>query len=375
MAIVCLRAGPAGGRVHYQKDVLRVGAWDVRGKVWRVNRGTLLRLIRNWRLANRRGVRIPVVWNHSHDARDQIGLVTNLYLLGDVLYARFWAAAADDVRRLGVTVNEVSAEIQSPWYDGQGHRYDLMLTHLGVVTLPVVAKQRPFQRLQLVLQGERTMHAETASLSLAPAAATAGAATADGTASAPAALAAAINLVLNELGSPLLLPAGTPASEVTRQLDLLGQNLHALAGEPDAAEAVASGSAADGSPDSPSPPAADSAAETGRLRLQLARVNRLLALERRRAAAEKEAAFTRQLERLVHEGRLAPADKPGLLEAGRAVAFTLSLLAPFERLPLGASVPVQRIARSRADADPPPLVSKPTMDADRAREIARTFKP
>lgn len=147
-------------RVYYEKDVLRPGNWETDGGSWNVTPKTLKRLVRNFNLTKRRGIKIPVVWNHSRDARDQIGEISKLYIRNGILLALFWAKDPDDVKKLGQTVSEVSVEASEDWVDGKGNEYDIAITHLGVVNLPVVGSQGNFKRLRLAQGGRREMSAE-----------------------------------------------------------------------------------------------------------------------------------------------------------------------------------------------------------------------
>ena len=136
----------------FEKDVLAVGDWQTRGRQWRVTSAILDRLVRNWQRGHARGLRIPVVWNHSHDARDQIGEVTRLFVVGHRLMARFRVTDRWATRRLGVVSHHASVEVLQDWHDGHGNHYDLMLTHIGIVALPVVTKQSTFRRVQTLFK-------------------------------------------------------------------------------------------------------------------------------------------------------------------------------------------------------------------------------
>ncbi len=138
------------------------------GRDWPVDLWTLRRLVINFQRARDRGVRIPVVWNHSEDARDKIGEVVRLYLAGQTLRARFWATATSDADRMEESASQVSVEVVEDWVDGKGRQYDLFLSHLAIVTHPVVHPQGPVYRLGMQgsnqnQQGANSMSEERAS--------------------------------------------------------------------------------------------------------------------------------------------------------------------------------------------------------------------
>lgn len=334
----------------YLKDILRVGRWCIGRRPWLVTRRTLARIVENWRRARERGVRVPVVWNHSHDARDQIGEVLALHAEGDVLHACFWAADPDDVRRLGVTVNQVSVEVHEPWRDGLGNLYDVMLVHLGVVDLPVVSAQQPFQRIALSLNGGPIMVSDSPTPeplanpeSHAPLNEQVGE------------LTRRINAILAALGSEYFLAETTAAEDLlTRLATLLDQirtaKENGAGADPDTVEALV------------------------RLKLDYDRLASELKAEREESAAQRRRIFTASLDRLIAEGRVAPADRPAILEAATPGGFGLGVLGPFERIPHGTVIPTTRRARLGADPSPPTVTELGPMTVERAGQIARDFR-
>lgn len=131
--------------MHYRKEVLKVGTWLIGEEEWNVDEETLEDLVKNFRLAKERGVEMPVVWNHSKDARDTIALIEDLHKDGEKLFVLFEAERQEDIERIGTSIKEVSPEVLSPWRDGLGNEYSIMLTHMGLVNHPVVAGQENFQ--------------------------------------------------------------------------------------------------------------------------------------------------------------------------------------------------------------------------------------
>lgn len=361
-----------GPKVFFEKEVLRAGTWYVAGCAWPVSVAILRRLAENFRRARRNGIRIPVVWNHSHDARDQLGVVTDLFVRGRRLAARFWVAHPQAAAQLEQVATEVSAEICRPWLDGQGGRYDLMLTHLGVVLLPVVAGQTPLVRLALAdsARGNAAKpHGETLQRLFFS---TKGGLSMDNSAEEPAvktaaettaALVGTINALFATL-TPLPPPvaAGASLEEVITHLQ---EVVAARKAEPTSEPA--------GEPSLP--PLLAPADEVAMLRLQLATVQADLAAEQQQRQGERRHQFTTEVDRLIAEGRLVPADRPALLAAAEPAQFTLSLLRPFQRIPVGTALPTRGIARQWAVAEEPELAdSRPAMTAERAEAIAQSFQ-
>jgi hypothetical protein len=332
---------PAGAKI-FEKDVLRTGVWTVGSRQWIVTRYTLRRLVDNFARARRWGLRVPVVWNHSWDARDKIGEVIGLQLHGDTLWARFWAKDLDDQRRLSSTANEASVEVRQPWRDGRGELYDIMLVHLAVVQLPVVPNQFPFRELRLFqpLTGAIRMSEQAA------------AATASSV-STHRDLVRALNQLLSRLPGWDLVSEEAPVAEVTRRIESLVNDF-------------AQPGSADG----------DATRETiERLQSEVEALTRQLQTERARIAEQQRQQFVQVLDRLVADGRISPADRTGLLEAGEPTGYRLSLLTPFEKLPTGSAFPIRPLARTVADPSPPLVAGPAEMTSDRAREIAQSFRP
>lgn len=132
----------------YEKDILRVGRWRVGDESWEVTSDTLAEIKRNFDAGQSRKLDCPVVWNHSSDVRDRCGVVQSLSIRGDELFATFSAATPEDEAKI-LNSGGVSVEVREPFIDGIGNEYPLMLTHLGIVSHPVIPGQGPFKRLSI----------------------------------------------------------------------------------------------------------------------------------------------------------------------------------------------------------------------------------
>lgn len=171
---------------------------------------------------------------------------------------------------------------------------------------------------------------------------------------APAGESASLAAVLSYLNA-LLVQAGAPPIALDVAPDELLARLQA---------------ALAGTPSSPAP----ESERARQLELELSETRRLLEVELDRRRADDRQAYLAACDRLVSEGRLTPADRSALVEMAGPVGYRMSLLAPYERLPKGAALPVTRVARLAASADPPAPAESTPMSADRARDIAGSFR-
>ncbi|NDF13178.1 MAG: hypothetical protein EB060_10260, partial [Proteobacteria bacterium] len=133
-------------RRSYRKDILRVGHWRVGQDDWHVTKDTLQEIAKNFESGRSRRLDCPVVWNHSNDVRDRIGMVESVAVEGDTLVANFSIPEGVDESLL-VNSGGVSVEVRENFCDGLGNSYPIMLTHVGIVNHPVVPGQGEFKRL------------------------------------------------------------------------------------------------------------------------------------------------------------------------------------------------------------------------------------
>lgn len=320
----------------FDKDVLRVGQWRVGERDWPVDLWTLRRLVVNFQRARDRGVRIPVVWNHSGDARDKIGEVVRLYLSGEVLRARFWATAKGDAERIEESASQVSVEVVEDWVDGKGRAYDLFLSHLAIVTHPVVHPQGPVYRLSM--QSSDVIHQGVNSMNEGQ--------VADATTEEPSAtesevlvarVVTLVNQIVDALGASLRLDEGTTSVNLVERLEILRDQAESLEATRDEVEV-------------PAP-------------------TRRLSIEDHR----REETFTRELDRLIGEGRLLPSERDGLVDAARSSCFSLALLKPFERLAARSAAPMESRSRRHAQRGSRPDAS--ILPHEKVTEIVKGFRP
>jgi hypothetical protein len=334
-------------RRYYRKEILRVGDFHVRGRYLPVTRQTLLTLAKNFQTATSRGIRIPVIWNHSEDARDTIGDVTQLRAEGGVLYASFWAAHPNDISRLGITNNEVSVELSEDWTDGLGNDYDLMLTHVGVVNLPVVPNQQPFERLQLSHKRSGAMAVKTKVRLQTEGQATGGEG-ADENPEIPNEMDAQtiadwVNEILAASGSPLLFPDGTSEANFMDRLFMLKEQ--SKAGEKAEEEPPPDAGNGDAAVVDVTPPNMPMEEQFALVKKRNQELTQQLALIKTREQNERKSQFASRLESLIKTGRLIPSEKANMIGLGEECGWKLSLLSPFEKLEESSAVPTRRRAQ------------------------------
>lgn len=351
--------GLPNGR-RFQKDILRTGVFQLPHRAWDVTKETLDQLVDNFRLARSRGVRVPVTWNHSRDARDQIGSVAELFRAGSTLYARFSAPRPADSERLLNINHDVSVAVSEDFRDGLGNQYDLMLTHLAVVDSPVVPGQRSFLTLSRFPMLADTGGA-VASASPVPSASPVGSPEEPTASQELASLGAelsvdesrrrsiveGINALLEEAGIERRLSLDAGAVELLNELRAIFPPA-TIEAEKQLAPT-------------------DEPSEADRLR-------RELALERERSRSDRRSAFIGAVDRLMSAGRVVPAERSMLLKLGESSEYSLSALTPFERIPAGGAAPTSTVCRRYANADPPAITSsRGTLSRERIRQIATTF--
>lgn len=352
----------------FDKDVLRVGRWYLRGRPWQVTASELRQLVSNWKRAQTQGVCIPVVWNHSHDARDRIGSVSELFLKDDVLYARVVACDPSDIGKLTHSQAEVSVEITSPWIDGSGNTYDLMLTHVGVVLLPVLSSQKPFVFVHP--KGGNSMlpnpNAESSGESLefddrnssTPTGAVSGIAPARVEEKPGSSLEVAIDadqykrltdsaqVLVNVLGIDRPIPAANDVEQFIQFLEEIATEL-----------------------------ASDIETNTDAIGPDVLQFSsRVNSAADDREMSARQASFVHQLDKLIAEGRITPARRQSMLRYAQPARYCLSLLEPFADIPRNAVLPTHAASRLAANPSPPRLPGRPPMSAARARHVAKLFR-
>lgn len=136
----------AAGQGLFEKELLRVGRWaHPAGKfVLDVTRERLARWVEGFRRMAARGIRVPVPYGHSYDARDNAGFVREMRVEGDRLVGVLDIPRDDDAARLGATATAVSVSVNPDFVDGSGERFGEVIEHVAVTNYPIVSGQENF---------------------------------------------------------------------------------------------------------------------------------------------------------------------------------------------------------------------------------------
>lgn len=324
----------APGRIRFRKDVLRVGRVVADGRELEITPSVLATIKRNYDDAAARGNRIPVVWGHPEDLidpRSNLGIVESLDLDGDTLFATFWASEPDAVKLSSGVADQVSVRLDSEWVDGQGNRYAPMLTHLGVVNLPVLSNQGPMVQLSLV-QPKRTTKMlsifgkKQAGQKLQFAADDSG---------------STDTFTVDEV-KQMLSDAGFPIPDIATTKEAVMAAFIAMAGGEESAEEPASTDPANvpvvSDPGAAAPfpmstlarRAKAQVAEFASLKAQLDAKDRELGAIKAANLSTLETAYRAELEKHIAGGKLVPAKKDEWLAIGKATGFKLSTLSVFD---------------------------------------------
>ncbi len=128
------------GVAHYRfrKPIIRVGQYvkKATGQAFSVTRKHLSHWAETFGRMREAGVKVPVPVGHTNDAEKNRGWVEGMKAIGDELVADV-DLVGDDAPRL-VACSDVSVFIPPTHSDGQGNSYTSPITHVALVTDPVV---------------------------------------------------------------------------------------------------------------------------------------------------------------------------------------------------------------------------------------------
>jgi hypothetical protein len=314
---------------RFRKEVLSTGRWmvpyDEEGEIihrpWQVTRKTLQQIASSFEKAKAAGVRVPVVWGHSDDAKDNAGVVENVFVEGETLLADVRITERQAKSKVGESVNEVSAEITPGWVDGRGNRYEQMMTHLGLVNLPVISGQTPFHRLSLVRSSQpmakkvvaQKVHRLQTEGEGEP-----------GDAETMMSVPDICELMRTHFGAKI--PADV---DTVKELRIVMEMMGGAPSEESPAEETSemASEVVEGLDLAP----ADVAQLKGKQNAEVVRLRKQLATMQAERVSDAKAAFVERLDTLMEAGQIMPADREGLMEAGKVAAWRLSLLVPLER--------------------------------------------
>ncbi len=361
------------GYPRFEKDILRVGRWEVStvddaGKPckesWDVTPKLLSMLVENFNRFAANGNRCPWIIDHDGGAEERYGDVVALRVDDETLWATHELQEKKYQASFGEqpgdeTPQEVSVDVRDNFKDGAGNFYPVCLIHVANVVNPVVTNQRGFRRLSLVSKGRQ----------MAKAAADTGSENAD-------------TFSIDEV-KKMLADAGYAVPDIATTKESVMASFMALTGSEGGEDPAADDTS--GIPPLPTDGnmASLDAASPRTLKMwvkqsarQLSIVNKEKAAIEAARAADAKAAFESDVETLLAENKITPADKPELIESGKSSGWKLSMLAPFKRLQ-GNATPQDPLSRRLSANGGNGVVDehKPkSMTADRSKEVAKNFR-
>lgn len=343
------RLDVTGPKAQYVKDCLKPGTWHhpAWSAPWDVTADTLNSIVHHTKRALQAGNKLPVVWDHSSSSRDVIGDIEDVEIRDGQLFAKLSIDADKSVRESA----EVSVEVRENWMDGAGNTYPMCLAHVAVVQHPVIPGQGPFVRLSLVApsvkqpepsnggsemkkryasrrlstgklyvrqlaEGETAAPDETVSEAAPPADSGSYESIPDTAAD------QIVTLLAKWPGNPIVLPDGTNGANLIERLTVVSSTLSQMEGDKASVDAGASADTVDAIPvDAMSGEAKSLAIGIYRRERQASKAD---------LTKQLQTAFTTKLDGLLKDGHIVAATRDGLVKAGEANGWTLSLLQGFE---------------------------------------------
>ncbi|HUT25383.1 MAG TPA: hypothetical protein VM492_13650 [Sumerlaeia bacterium] len=146
------------GSELFEKELIRVGTWKHPSGdfILSVDNARLARWAAAFREMKRAGVKVPLPYGHSYDARDNAGFVEDVWILDDGrLMGLIRAPREEDAARLGTTAMEVSVSITPDYIDGEGKHYGEAIEHVAITNYPVIPAQENFRKIAADATGGR----------------------------------------------------------------------------------------------------------------------------------------------------------------------------------------------------------------------------
>jgi hypothetical protein len=145
--------------MKFKKIILKPGTYISPDGEINIDKNRISRWVSKFNEMKSSGLNIPTPWGHQSKARpiseDENEFRTSKYNAGFVetlgqdeqgrMYTVIDVPRAEDADRIGTIVKEVSPQIESVWRDGSGKTWSDVITHLALVTHPVVAGQENFE--------------------------------------------------------------------------------------------------------------------------------------------------------------------------------------------------------------------------------------
>lgn len=132
-------------RRRYVKDLIRAGRWS-KGAVGGVTFDVPVKRLKHWADSFAKmkaaGIKVPVPLGHTTDPEKNRGEVVDMFVEGDTLYGVIDLIGHDSLPLASRA--EVSIFAEPTMMSGDGQRYDDVITHVALVTDPVVNNQDGF---------------------------------------------------------------------------------------------------------------------------------------------------------------------------------------------------------------------------------------
>lgn len=142
----------------FKKKVLEEGRYQSPDGMIDITKDRIKHWAASFQKMKAAGLKIPIPWGHQskaspdYDEREFYESKYNGGYLEDLqadkngcLIAIVDIPKEDDAQRIGTTVREVSPQVETKWKDGRGKVWDDVITHIALVTHPVVPGQDNFE--------------------------------------------------------------------------------------------------------------------------------------------------------------------------------------------------------------------------------------
>jgi len=132
-----LMAALSSGKYRYKKEIIKIGHYvDSNDNTFDVDMKTLKHWAAQYALMSNNGVKVPIPLDHSFDADQNRGWVTNMYVEDNSLYAELEMIGEDAA--IEAERNDVSIYSPKKLKDGHGNTYRQPITHVALTSYPLV---------------------------------------------------------------------------------------------------------------------------------------------------------------------------------------------------------------------------------------------
>lgn len=143
----------------FKKKVLEPGTYHSPDGVLVITKDRIKHWADSFKEMKNARINVPTPWGHqklgaSYEDREYLESKFNAGFIEDLnvnddgeLIAVLDIPREEDANKVGTIVREVSPQIETKWKDGKGREWDDVITHLALVTKPVVPEQDNFESL------------------------------------------------------------------------------------------------------------------------------------------------------------------------------------------------------------------------------------